>query len=88
MSRIVRLLDPPEPVKLTARQRAQRKYKQSAKGRAANTRAKARQMAKDGERAKKTARNRLWRARNAMHARVWHRTYMQRYRREQAALQN
>lgn len=81
--RIVRLLA--EPPKLTRRQLAQRKYKQSAKGRAASARAKAKQRLKPDHPAKEYARVKAWRVTNAVHYRVYNRVYRRRRRQEQQA---
>lgn len=69
--RIVRLLkDPPE---LTPRQLAQRKYRASAKGKAAQARSLAVQRAKPTHAAKVYARVKRWRRANAVHYRVYNR---------------
>lgn len=89
MSRIIRLLDPPTLPALTRRQIAQRKYRQSAKGRAAHARSETRRKAKWGpeHQAKKTARNRVYRLAKPDHWRAYHRVYQRRWRRENAPQQ-
>lgn len=77
--RVVRLLaDPPA---LTPRQIAQRKYRASAKGRAAAARSRAVQREKPGQVAKDYARVKRWRRANALHYRVYNRVYRARKRR-------
>lgn len=77
--RLVLFLDPPE---LTPRQLAQKKYRESEKGRAARARTLAKQRAQADYRDKKAVRRKAWRARNAVLVRVYMRTYMRRWRRE------
>lgn len=78
--RIVRLLEP-EP-ELNWRQRAQRKYRQSDKGRAAMKRARERRAKNPIAAAKDLARTKRWKAENVVQARVYNRIYSQRYRRK------
>lgn len=78
MSRIVRLLDPPE---LTWRQRAQRKYRQSAKGEAAHARSRAKRLALVEVREQEAAYKRLWVERNRVQLRVYNRTWQRTSRR-------
>jgi len=74
-----------KPVKLTPTQAAQKKYKASAKGRAAQARARATQRAKADFRAKETARVKRWIEANSLRFRVYRRVYMRRLRRERQA---
>jgi hypothetical protein len=79
-ARVIRpLADPPE---LTPQQKAQRKYKASAKGKAADARNKAKQRQKATYRAAENARFKRWRGANILHRRVYERTVRQRHRRE------
>lgn len=83
--RVVRLVDVAgveKPKLLTARQLAQKKYKASERGRAAQARAKAKQMAKPEWKAKKREWSKAWRERNPVVSKVYARTYMRRWRRE------
>lgn len=74
-ARIVRLLDPPE---LTPRQLAQRKYQQSAKGKAALARYREKVRHEPAYKARTIARVRAWeqanRIRRLVYKRVWDRT--------------
>lgn len=76
MSRIVRLLD--DPVELTARQLAQRKYQASAKGKAALARYRAKKAQDPAWKAAEVARVTVWGKANVMtrrvYKRVWERT--------------
>lgn len=78
--RVVRLLA--DPTEFTARQQAQRKYRASAKGRAAAARAVKVQRAKPGFVAKTYARVKRWRHAHAVHVRVYNRVVRKRRRRQ------
>lgn len=81
--RIVRLLDPKaEP---TPRQLAQRKYRASAKGRAAAARSLAVKRARPDHGRKEYARVKRWRHANRMHYRVYNRVARARRRALQRA---
>lgn len=68
--RIVRLLD---RTPLTPRQIAQRKYRASAKGKAADARSKVKERLKPGYQAKVYVRVKRWRHANALQYRVYNR---------------
>lgn len=77
MRRVIRLLEP-----LTSRQRAQRKYQKSAKGRAAAARYREKVGKTEKYRAAGRARAAAsWRA-NPVQKRVYQRVYLRRWRRE------
>ena len=78
--RVVRLLA--EPPELTSRQLAQRKYRASAKGKAAAARALAVQRAKPEFATKVYARVKRWRHAHPMRYRVYCRIVRARHRRE------
>lgn len=73
-SRIVRLLDPPE---LTPRQLAQRRYQQSAKGKAASARWIAKKRLDAAYRAANVIRAAEWAKKNPMRRRVYKRVWQQ-----------
>lgn len=82
MSRIVRLLDPPE---LTPRQLAQRRYQASAKGKAAVARQRAKQALRAEWRAAEVRRVVRWEQANRITRRVYKRTWAQTNRRLKVA---
>lgn len=73
--RIVRLLD--DPVELTPRQLAQRKYWNSPKGKAAHARYLEKKRQDPAWRAGEAARAKAWKAKNAQRARVYKRVWQQ-----------
>jgi hypothetical protein len=83
--RIIRLLA--EPPALTGRQIAQRKYRQTEKGRAAHARGKAKARLKEGFKEKEFARYSAWKAAHPVEVRVYNRIYLRRRRRERREAQ-
>jgi hypothetical protein len=75
MKRVIRLLD--DPVELTPRQLAQKKYWESAKGKAAHARYLAKMRLDPAWRAREAARAKAWKERNALRARVYKRIWQQ-----------
>lgn len=73
-----------DPVKLTPRQLAQRKYRASAKGKAADARSKAKERLKPNHQAKVYALVKRWRHANALHYRAYNRVYRRRRRQMEA----
>ena len=80
MARLVSLLTP--KIEPTARQRAQRKYRKSAKGRAANARARDKRRLNPLARKAAIARVVRWRRENPVHVRVYDRIRRRRRRNE------